>query len=142
MGVQYPTQDWHTLALSEAQAEATYTYDLQPLRSHRGVAVLISNTAETGTSTLDAKLQYEHPDSLVWTDVPGASFVQWGDGSTGEKFLMVYPGLAAGETDNVISLATDFKIVGIVVPRVLRLAVTVGGTSVTRTYSAGYYELP
>jgi hypothetical protein len=142
MGVQYPTQDWHTLQTSAAKAEATYTYDLQPLRSHRGVAVLISNTAETGTSTLDAKLQYEHPDSLVWTDVPGASFVQWGDGSTGEKFLMVYPGLAAGETDNVISLATDFKIVGIVVPRVLRLAVTVGGTSVTRTYSAGYYELP
>ena len=142
MGVQYPTQDWHTLALSEAQAEDTYTYDLQPLRSHRGVAVLISNTAETGTSTLDAKLQFQNPESLVWADVPGAAFVQWADGATGEKFLQVYPGLAAGETNNVISLATHFNIVGVNVPRMLRLSVTVGGTSVTRTYSAGYYELP
>ena len=140
MGVEFPTQDWHTLVLSAARAEATYTYALQPLRNHRGVAVLISNTAESGTSTLDAKLQFQNPESLVWADVPDATFVQFGAGATGEKFISVHPNLTGSDSDASVAIATDFKMIGQFPLRTQRLSVTVGTGAVT--FSAGGYLLP
>lgn len=134
--------DFYALCASAARAEATYTFDLPPIRHHRGVAVLISNTAESGTSTLDAKLQYKNPQSNAWTDVPGASFVQFADGATGERFIQVYPTLTAADADASITLATNFKILGLYPFRYMRLSATVGGTSVTRTFSAGVFLLP
>lgn len=135
-------QDFYTIAPSAARAEATYTFELPIIRKHRGAAVLISNTAETGTSTLDAKLQYKNPQSAAWTDLPGASFVQYADGATGERFIMLHPNFAGGDADASIALATNFKILGMYALRYLRLSCTVGGTSVTRTFSAGVFLLP
>lgn len=136
------SQDAFVLCASAARAEATYTYNLPPVRYHRGVRVYISNTAETGTSTLDAKLQYLNPQSNAWTDIPGATFVQFADGATGERFIEMYPTLTASDADSSLTLSTNFKALGMFPHRFMRLSATVGGTSVTRTYSAGGYLLP
>lgn len=140
--MHYPTQDWYQLFASDARAEATYTAELPPIRRHRGVAILISNTAETGASTLDAKLQYKHPISLAWTDLANATFVQWIDGATGERWITLYPGLVGSDADASVALATNFKNLGLYPFRFLRLSATVGGTTVTRTFSAGCLLLP
>ncbi len=135
-------QDYFVLAPSAARAEATYTFDLPVIRMHRGVRVYISNTAESGTSTLDAKLQYKNPTSLAWTDIPGASFVQFADGATGERFIEMYVGATGSDADSSLALATNFKQLGLMPHRFMRLSATVGGTSVTRTFSAGGNFLP
>ena len=135
-------QDLFTLLPSVARAEATYTAELPICRGHRGVRVYISNTAETGTSTLDAKLQYKNPQSLAWTDIPGASFVQFADGATGERFIEMYVGATGSDADSSLALATNFKQLGLFPHRYMRLSCTVGGTTVTRTFSAGGSFLP
>lgn len=135
-------QDNYVLLPSAARAEATYTVELPVVRYHRGVRVYISNTAETGTSTLDAKLQYKNPQSLAWTDIPGASFVQFADGATGERFIEMYVGATGSDADSSLALATNFKQLGLMPHRFMRLSATVGGTTVTRTFSAGCALLP
>lgn len=140
--MQFIGQDYFHLCASAARAEATYTFDLPPIRFHRGARVYVSCTAESGTSTLDAKLQYKNPVSLAWTDMPGASFVQYADGATGERFIEMYVGAVGSDADSSVALATNFKQLGLMPHRYMRLSATVGGTSVTRTFSACGYLLP
>jgi hypothetical protein len=68
--------------------------------------------------------------------------VQYADGATGERFIMLHPNFAGGDADASIALATNFKILGMYPLRFMRLSCTVGGTTVTRTFSAGVYLLP
>ena len=140
MGTHYPTQDYFQLVASASRAAATYTYALPPIREHRGVQILLSVTVSGASGTVDGKLQYQNPLSLAWTDLPNASFVQFGAGATGEKFITVYPGLTGSDADASVAIATDFKMLGLFPLRVMRLSVTVGTGAVT--FSAGGYKLP
>jgi len=140
MGTHYPTQDYFRLVASGSRAAATYTYALPPIREHRGVQILLSVTVSGASGTVDAKLQYQNPISLAWTDVPNATFVQFGAGATGEKFISVHPNLTGSDSDASVAIATDFKMIGQFPLRTQRLSVTVGTGAVT--FSAGGYLLP
>jgi hypothetical protein len=140
MSVHYPTQDWFGLVESGALDAATYTYELPPIRAHRGVSILLSVTVSGASGTVDGKLQYKHPISLAWTDFPNATFVQFGAGATGEKFITVYPGLTGSDADASVAVATAFKMLGLFPLRTMRFSVTVGTGAVT--LSAGGYLLP
>lgn len=140
MGVHYPTQDLHILAASASRSATTYAYNLPPVREHRGVTILISNTVSGASGTLDAKLRWKNPISLVYTDLPSAAFVQWGAGTTGEKFLQMYAGLTGSDADSKLTVSTDFVEVNWFPLRDLQLYVTVGTGAIT--FSAVAYYLP
>lgn len=140
MSVHYPTQDWFSLAASASREAATYTYELPPIRAHRGVSILLSVTVSGESGTVDGKLQYQHPISLAWTDVPSAAFVQVAAGATTERFITLYPGLTGSDADASVAIATNFTQVGLFPLRKMRLSVTVGTGAVT--YSVGGYLLP
>lgn len=110
---------------------------------HKGCLVTINRSAETGTCTLAWKIQFYSPHSATWQDLEGAVGDGYADGETGDRYLMVYPGLVGSDSDNKITLNTDQAVLcGQYLPRQCRLAVTTGGTSVANTYSAGVEFLP
>lgn len=59
----------------------------------KGAIFVLDITAETGTATLDVKIQFYDEVSGKYIDVPGASFAQ--RSATGTNQLSVYPGLTA-----------------------------------------------
>ena len=138
--MQFISQDFFSLSTSSSKGVATATYELPRIRYHKGVAILISNTVSGASGTLDAKLQWQNPYSLVWTDMPIGTFVQWGAGVTGEKFIQLYGGATGSDADASLTLVTDFKLLGLAPLRTMRLSVTVGTGAVT--YSACGYLLP
>ena len=113
------------LFASAARSEAAYNSDEQTNDGWRGVDIYVDITAESGTATLDFKLQAKDPIGGDWVDINGASIAQLSAVTTSPTRLTVYPGIA--ESSNVS--------VSDVLPRRWRGVLTVGGTSVSMTCS-------
>jgi hypothetical protein len=91
-----------------------------------GIQFFVNVTAVSGTApTLAVRLQVADPVSGAFADVPGA--VTASIIATGLTVLTVYPGIAA-----VANQAVNQP-----VPRVYRLAWTIGGTTPSFTFSVG-----
>lgn len=109
---------------------------------HKGVLITIDRTAETGTCTLDAQIEFYDPAGGDWYELEGASFVQFANSEVATRYLMVYPGIVGSDADNRIALDTNEGVLcGQFLPRIWRLKVTTGGTTVTNTFSASYVML-
>lgn len=110
-------------------------------KGFKGILLTVNRSAETGTATLDAKLQYKDPVRNAWLDIEGATLNGWADGETGDRYLMMYPGLVAADSDNHIDLNTDqASHCGSYLPKFWRLVLTTTGT--TNVVSAGAQLLP
>lgn len=140
------TQDYLLLAASHTSASGTNVVETfeAPLNvMHKGVLLVLNRTADTGTCTLDAKVQFYSTVAAAWLDVEGAAFVQYADGATGARYLLLYPGVTGAEADDAIPLNTSKGVkCGQYLPRQWRVAVTVGGTTVTSTYALEAHLLP
>ena len=93
----------------------------------RGIAVIIKNTASTGTSpTLTVKVQ-EWTSGAGWTDIAGAVTAAIAGGTPATTTLVVYPGVT------VAANAAVSRPVG----KFFRLSYAVGGSATpTVTFSA------
>lgn len=119
-----------TAFASAARAEATYNADISAPESegYKGVWLCVDITAESGVATLDVKLQRFDQVSGKYVDMPGAAIAQ--QSATGTVELTVYPGIAETTNVSVSDHVTDR----------LRVVATVGGTSVTMTFTvAGHW---
>ena len=123
------------LASSGTVTNATVTSEMFQNWHYKGCVIVCNRTAESGTCTLDVKLQGYHRASDTWYDVQSASFVQYADGATGVRYVTVYPGIVADDADASVILATNYKNVSGVLPREFRISVTHGGTSVSNTFA-------
>lgn len=111
--------------------------------TYKGILLYIDRTAESGTCTLDAHVEFYMPAAAKWQDLEGAAFAQFADGAAADRYLMIYPGLTGSDADTQLSLDTaEGRICGQYLPRQCRLVVTTGGTSVANTYSVEYFMLP
>ena len=110
---------------------ATTTYGTYTNYFHRGLYLFVNRIAETGTSTVDAKLQMQDPGSGSWTDVENASIVQLADGSIRMNYLYMYPGIIGGDTDGTLVVNTNHKFVEGFLPYIWRVSVTTTGTTNT-----------
>lgn len=115
-----------------------------PINStYKGILLLLDRTAEGGTCTLDAHVEFYMPEAAKWQDLEGAAFPQFADGTTADRYLMIYPGLTGSDADSQLSLDTaEGRLCGQYLPRQCRVVVTTGGTSVSNTYSLEGYWLP
>jgi hypothetical protein len=94
-----------------------------------GILVYTNITAVTGTTpTLILNLQVQDPVSLLWVNVPGVVFPT--RTAVGLFATVIYPGVVA--TADVINMP---------VPRVYRLAWTIGGTTPSFTFSTAVASL-
>ena len=111
---------------------ATYNSEGFARGLNRGVRLYLDITTETGTATLDVKLQGRDVASGDWVDVPGAAFAQKSAVTTDPVSLTVYPGIAetAGET------------VSDVLPAWWRVVAVVAGGGAAMTFSVGADLLP
>jgi hypothetical protein len=115
---------------SAARAEATYNSPDLGANGKRGIVVTVDITAETGTATLDVKVQRKDRLSGKYTDIPGAAIAQMS--AVGVAELVIYPGIAEAANLAVSSvISEDF-----------RLVATVGGTTVTLTFTVGIALIP
>jgi hypothetical protein len=97
--------------------------------SGSGIIVYTNITAIAGTTpTLALNLQVQDPVSAAWVNLPGTTFPT--RTATGLFATVVYPGAIA---------ATD--IINMGVPRVYRLAWTIGGTTPSFTFSTAVASL-
>lgn len=104
-----------------------YNSTAQASGGARGIRLYLDITAETGTATLDVKLQgRDSAGSGDWFDVPGATFAQ--KSATGSDDLVIYPGIAETANESVSD----------VLPSWWRVVGTVGAsTADTLTFSVG-----
>lgn len=128
--VRHPLE--FTILASAQRSAETYNSDDIINPGFRGFALFIDVTAETGTSTIDVKLQYKDPVSGSYVDLTGGSLAQITD--TGTFMLLVYPGAGDGDA------GTDNLVVSAPLPRIFRVVHTVGGTDFT--FSSGGVMLP
>lgn len=146
MSLHNPLAYWQTLRASASTGTVTNSDEnlAFPINyQFKGCLVTVSRTAETGTCTLAWKIQFYSPAAATWQDLEGAVGDGFADGETGDRYLMVYPGLVGSDADNKITLNTDQAVLcGSYLPRECRLVVTTGGTSVANTYSAEVQFLP
>ncbi len=120
-------------------ADGTTTSRQYTSEIHTGVMLVLKRTAETGVCTLDAKIQYKNELTGDWNDLPLASFVQFADAATGTRMLLLSPmpvadTEAAGDLRGTLTLTNDKYVQGYL-PRIWRVAVVTGGTTVTNTFS-------
>ena len=85
-------------------------------KHHMGCMLQVNRSAETGTATLNAKLQYYNYAAAAYDDLEGAAIVEMGDGTTGTVYCTIYPGLVAADADNSIALNTVNKHCGSYLP--------------------------
>lgn len=78
---------------SGTQGPGTANSDFDLPDDAKGAIFVLDITAETGTATLDVKIQFKDELSGKYVDVPGASFAQ--KSATGVSQLSVFPGLTA-----------------------------------------------
>lgn len=123
------------LASSGTVTNATVTSSRLVNSLYKGCVIVVNRTAETGTCTLDVKLQGYQRASDTWYDVQGASVVQYADGATGVRYVVLYPGIVADDADAIVTIATNYKHVSGWLPYEFRISVTHGGTSVTNTFA-------
>lgn len=99
--------------------------------SWKGVKVFIDETAKTSTATVDCKVQGKDPVTSKYFDVVGASFPQVvSTVAPVATPLEVYPGIATSAN----------KAVSATLPRIWRMACTVGpttGSGTSATFSLG-----
>lgn len=97
---------------------------------HKGVRLVIDRSDETGTATLDAKVQFKNATTGDWVDLEGAAFPQWADGSEETRSLVIYPGITGSDADASLALDTDNDtLCGQYLPRIWRLVLTTTGTT-------------
>jgi hypothetical protein len=97
---------------------------------HKGVRIVVDRISETGTATLNAKVQYLNKVTGEWIDLEGAAFPEWADGSAEPRALTVYPGITAADADANIALDTDNdQLCGQYLPANWRLLVATTGTT-------------
>lgn len=118
----------------------TVTYGPFTNYFHKGLYLFVNRTAETGTATLDAKLQMQDPSSATWTDVENAAVIQFADGSTRMNYLYMYPGIIGGDTDGKLIVNTNHNFVEGYLPYIWRVSVTTTGT--TNTFGISAVLLP
>jgi hypothetical protein len=141
------TLDYFSLTTSHTSASGsntteTYTPPVDNVM-HKGLLLVVSRTAETGTCTLDAQVEFYAPNAGTWLELEGAAIPQFADGATGDRYLQVYPGITGSDADDSVALDTaEGKKCGQYLPRTWRVKVTNGGTTVTNTYSIDGWYLP
>ena len=142
---QIATIDYFQVFAAHTSVSGTNTTENSPVfinKQWKGVMLMINRTADTGTCTLDLQIQYQNPLTLTWTNLQSAKNVSYADGTTGERYVIVYPGLTGSDADASIAINTSFVHVGAYLPRTWRVQTTNGGTTVTNTYSCVAYYLP
>ena len=113
-------------SLERVGSGTAYTFDFTNSYA-KGVRVFLDITAETGTATLDVKLQSLDPVSATYFDIPGASLDQK-SATSGDDTLILYPGIAETANESVSD----------VLPLNWRAVATVGtGASSSFTFSLG-----
>lgn len=114
---------------STTRPEAVYPKELKA-NGKRGIIVTVDITAETGAATLDCKVQRKDRASGKLTDIPGAAIAQ--QNGIAKVELTIYPGLVAA-ANQVVSdvISEDFAV-----------EVTIGGSSVTMTFTVGVALIP
>ena len=111
---------------SAARAEATYNSDTFKAFGRLGIRLWLKITGETGTATLDVKLQGYDESAEDWADVAGAAFAQ--KSATGGPFMLtVYPGATVAANVSVSDA----------LPNQYRVVAVVGGSTVTMTFTVG-----
>ena len=110
---------------SAARAEATYNSDSERAFGRAGVRIYLDISAESGSATLDLKIQGKDQLSTDWVDVPGASFAQKSAVTSTAVSLTLYPGIAETANETVSDM----------LPEEWRVVVVIGGTSVTMTFT-------
>lgn len=137
------TQDYLLLSASHTTSDATETFEAPKNVMHKGVYLIVERTAETGTCTLDVKLQMYAPEADAWIDLEGAAITQFADGATGDRYLYLYPGVTGSDADDAVTLDTNEAVKsGHYLPRQWRVHCTTGGTSVSNTFSVEAFLLP
>jgi hypothetical protein len=98
--------------------------------SGRGILIYTNiTTAPSGTSpTLVLSVQVQDPVSLTWVNLPGATLPV--RTAAGVYTTVIYPGAVAGP-----------EVINMPVPRVYRLAWTIGGTTPSFTFSTAVAQL-
>lgn len=102
---------------------------------HKGIYLYVDKTADTGTATFDVQIQHRSPILSTWTSLENASVIQFANDTNELHTLYVYPGIIGGDTDGTLTVNTDHKFVEGYLPLFWRTADTVGGTTVTATFS-------
>lgn len=99
-------------------------------RHSKGIRLFLDITAETGTATLDVKVQVYNQLADKWIDLPGAAFPQ--QSGTGHAMLTIYPSLTT-VTANVA--------VAQYVAAPWRASITEAGGGSTMTFTLNYEPL-
>ena len=108
---------------------------------YKGFAIRVDRESETGTCTLDCKLQtwdQTTGDVTDWLDSGGTNNLllpQWADGSAVVKWMKVHPEALASDADNVLIVNTANRVYNEVWWAPFYLVLTTGGTSVTNVVS-------
>jgi hypothetical protein len=115
---------------------------------YSGFAIRVDRESETGTCTLDFKLQtYDETtgDYTDWLDGAGTANLvlpQWGNGSAVVKWMKVHPQALASDADNVLVVDTANRIYNEIWWAPFRMVVTTGGTGVTNVVSISLTYVP
>lgn len=141
-----PTQEYLLLRASASTGTVSDSteYIYLPINwFYKGIFLLLDRTAESGTCTLDAKVQFYARAAAKWQDLEGAAWVQFADSAVADRYLHIYPGLTQDDADTALALDTNEGVAcGQYLPRECRVAVVTGGTSVANTYSLEALMLP
>jgi hypothetical protein len=143
MAVQEPWVPF-PLASSGTVTNSTVTSDEFYNHLYKGCVMLVHRTAETGTATLNAKLQGYLKETDTWFDVANSDIVALADGdagATGLRYVLIYPGITGAEADGAVALDTNFVHVSGFLPYCWRVSVTHGGTSITNTFAVVVWPL-
>jgi hypothetical protein len=132
----FPSGTSGTVTNATVTSDWFHQYDV-----YKGCVMVVERTSETGTCTLDAKLQGYHHATGTAFDVANADIIQFADGATGLRYVMVYPGITGAEADGLVTFDTNFNYVNGFLPDTFRVSVTHGGTTVTNVFSVTVYPL-
>jgi hypothetical protein len=106
---------------------------------HKGVRLVVDRISETGTATLNAKVQYKNKTTGEWIDLEGAAYAEWADGTAEPRALTIYPGITAADSDASIALDTDNDyLCGQYLPKYWRLLIATTGTTNVVSVDATY----
>jgi hypothetical protein len=126
---------------SGAAADGVVQYGPFYAGPYRGFAIRVDRESETGTATLDFKLQtYDETtgDITDWLDSGGTNNLllpQWADGSAVVKWMKVHPEALASDADNVLIVNTANRVYNEVWWAPFYMVVTAGGASTTNVVS-------
>lgn len=108
---------------------------------YRGFHIRVDRESETGTCTLDVKLQTLDEttgDITDWLDSGGTNNLllpQWADGSAVAKWLTVHPNALSSDADNVLIVNTANRVYNEVWWAPFYIHCTTGGTTVANVVS-------